>query len=461
MDEQTQERLELTAGFIPWGAWEEVLQDFPGGPLRVPRVSEKSLGEITTSLRERKGWLKTQKLTDILSLVGEAIYQWSQPDFPLRRQVLQRLPAFTGYPAFVVEQGLEQFLHHLSAENLWGVLQEELGDPLILEEWRPRKFPKALTRAYSPHLVFHLIAGNIPGLSLEAIIYSLIIKSPALLRISRYEPLLGPAFARTLYQVSPELGSCIAVLWWPADRQDLLQKALQECDGAVLSGGRETLCSVLPLVPSYVKVVCHPYRLSVALIGKEAVTPSLAKRLSEDVRLFDQQGCLSPGVVWVEKGGELSPRDFAFLVADFLNLKRGDSGFARSVGESAQVWSLRSLYQMEGALVITPSENTRWTIVVEDKPGIPEGFPPGFLFIKPVDHLEEALEQLKPKSSFLQGVGLEVALERKEELVEKLGEMGASRICSVGEMQRPPAGWRQDGRFHLLDLLRFCDWENL
>lgn len=459
MDEQAQGELELTAGFIPQKAWEGVLQDFPGGPLRVPQVDAKRLEEITTFLRERKGWLKNQKLADIISLIGEVIHQWSQPDFPLRRQVLQRLPAFTGYPAFVVEQGLEQFLHHLSEEGLWGVLQEELGDPLILEEWCPRKFPKALTRAYSPNLIFHLIAGNIPGLSLEAMVYSLMIKSPALLRISRYEPLLGPAFARTLYQVSPELGSCIAVLWWPAHRQDLLQKALQECDGAVLSGGREALHSALSLVPPHVKVVCHPYRLSVALIGKEAVSPPLAKRLSEDVLLFDQRGCLSPGIVWIEEGGELSSRDFASLVANFLNQKGRGLGSVRSVGESAQIWSLRSLYRMAGALVIAPSESTHWTIVVDEKPEMPEGIPPGFLFIKPVSHLGEALEQLRPKGSFLQAVGLEVAQERKVELVEKLGELGASRICSVGEMQKPPVGWRQDGRFHLLDLLRFCDWE--
>jgi len=44
-------------------------------------------------------------------------------------------------------------------------------------------------------------------------------------------------------------------------------------------------------------------------------------------------------------------------------------------------------------------------------------------------------------------------------LALKFAHLGAKRICPLGEMQRPPLGWRHDGRPALGDLVTWCDWE--
>ena len=44
-------------------------------------------------------------------------------------------------------------------------------------------------------------------------------------------------------------------------------------------------------------------------------------------------------------------------------------------------------------------------------------------------------------------------------LQQRLGQAGVTRICAVGQMTSPEAGWHHDGRFSLLDLVRMVDIE--
>jgi len=37
--------------------------------------------------------------------------------------------------------------------------------------------------------------------------------------------------------------------------------------------------------------------------------------------------------------------------------------------------------------------------------------------------------------------------------------VGVTRICAIGAMTSPEAGWHHDGRFSLLDLVRMVDIE--
>ena len=44
-------------------------------------------------------------------------------------------------------------------------------------------------------------------------------------------------------------------------------------------------------------------------------------------------------------------------------------------------------------------------------------------------------------------------------LAQALGDAGVTRICAIGAMTSPEAGWHHDGRFSLLDLVRMVDIE--
>jgi hypothetical protein len=57
----------------------------------------------------------------------------------------------------------------------------------------------------------------------------------------------------------------------------------------------------------------------------------------------------------------------------------------------------------------------------------------------------------------LQTVGLAAAPEELLALGDALGQAGVTRICALGAMTSPEAGWHHDGRFSLLDLVRMID----
>jgi hypothetical protein len=73
--------------------------------------------------------------------------------------------------------------------------------------------------------------------------------------------------------------------------------------------------------------------------------------------------------------------------------------------------------------------------------------------------LEGALPYIEPYQQYLQSCGVAVEPTRLYELAELLGAIGVNRMCTVGEMNRAKAGWHHDGRFNLIDLVRFTDVE--
>ena len=44
-------------------------------------------------------------------------------------------------------------------------------------------------------------------------------------------------------------------------------------------------------------------------------------------------------------------------------------------------------------------------------------------------------------------------------LSERLGRVGVTRVCALGAMTAPEAGWHHDGGFNLRDLVRITEIE--
>ena len=54
---------------------------------------------------------------------------------------------------------------------------------------------------------------------------------------------------------------------------------------------------------------------------------------------------------------------------------------------------------------------------------------------------------------------LSIAIGSLNELATQLARWGVTRICRIGQMQRPPLIWRHDGRPALADLVTWSEWE--
>jgi hypothetical protein len=161
----------------------------------------------------------------------------------------------------------------------------------------------------------------------------------------------------------------------------------------------------------------------------------------------------------------VSPRDFAhYLAAELGNLQRRFPRRDLALEESAAIagWrqaaELQSLADESAELLGAP--DAAWSVAYSDRPQplSPTGGGRS-ISVSAVDHLHDVLQLIAPHGRFLQTVGLAADPRELHSLADALGQAGVTRICAIGAMTSPEAGWHHDGRFNLLDLVRMVEIE--
>lgn len=298
----------------------------------------------------------------------------------------------------------------------------------------------------------------------------LLLKAAGIGKTSSTEPLMAVLFAQSLAQVSPNLASCLAVLPWKGGNAELEETVLEQADAVVVYGSSETVEQIKEKIRRPIPVLGYGHKVSFAAIGQEALTvdrfQDTVHRLAKDISIYDQQSCMSPQAAFVEKGGAVSPRQFAQLLASELEHYEIRHSRAKLTTEEMQaIRSLRSQYEAQAVNdpkieVYASKAGTEWTVVYHEEPGF-AGTPLNrTVQVFACDHLPECLSCLQPFRAYLQTAGVAVGPGRLEEFADQLGRTGVSRITALGRMTLGVPGWHHDARFNLLDLVRLVDIEH-
>ncbi len=430
----------------------------------VPSLSTAELQQIIDHLRAaREQCLVHLPVETILTSIDKVVSCFLAPDSLARQEAEVRLPEETGFSPTMIRHTLPLLFQEYRAEKLGALLDDELGDRRCLDAFVSRYGKKR--RAYGPSLSTHILAGNLPGAGLDGVIFSLLMKSAVLAKASSSSAFLPTLFACILTEVSPELGACLAVVTWPGGATSLEDLAFSQAEVVVASGSDDSLSAIRQRVRG--QFIGYGHKVSFSLIDRGSLTDarSLAHRAAYDVALFDQQGCLSPQLLYVEEGGAVSPREFATLLAEELaawqtKLPRGrvstEASMAiRRVRNEAE-W--QTLAGKDGALHAS-ANGTDWTVIYEADPT----FLPSSLYrtirVKPLPSLDHLNTILAPWRTRLEAVGVALTPERAPVVAEVLAQAGASRICPIGALQTPPLSWRHGGRPRIADLARWVEHE--
>lgn len=442
-----------------------------GVELRVPVLDPQGVSRILTRLRRaRAERLADRPVAEVVDAVDAAAARLARPDDPARLTLERALPVVTGYSPPMVHLILERMLADWRREPLDRLLAAELGDPRVLDAFRPD--PAAgetrRVRAFGPSLAFHVFAGNVPGVAVTSLVRSLLVKAATFGKTAAREPLFAAVFARVLGEVDPVLGECVAVTYWPGGTEPVEAVALNAADAVIVYGGREVADDLRRRRPEGTRLVVHGPRFSFGLVGREALAaPSAAataERVARAVAAFDQQGCVSPHVVYVERGGEVGPERFAERVAHAFDALEGElPRGALDAAEAVAIHQLRGRAEFRAAagaeIRLYASEGTEYTVIYDADPAFAPSCLNRVLWVKPLEDLGRAVAYVAPYAAYLQTVGLEGAGPRRAALAERLGRAGASRVTSFADMPWPPAEWHHDGRGPLRELLRWTDLE--
>ncbi len=114
---------------------------------------------------------------------------------------------------------------------------------------------------------------------------------------------------------------------------------------------------------------------------------------------------------------------------------------------------------MRGAAVWSSEGGTEWTVLYEDRPEFDLSPLNRVILVRGVASTSQALSALRRVGRHLQTVAVAGSDAEIPRLARELGELGATRVTSIGDAAWPATNWHHDGRFQFLDLLRFTDLE--
>lgn len=464
--------LRETAGYLPGlnadaVAWQTLTFENSAGSVEVavPVLTEQQVAALMQRVRNAsRSYLKSLTVAQIVDTIDRAIHRLLDPQDPWRRKADSVLPRVTGYDAEMVRLGLTGYLKTFRKPQLLRFLAEDFGNPQALDGFVPRT-KGGFSKAFGPDVAVHVWAGNVPGLCLWSLISGLLVKSGTVGKVASAEPLLAGWFAQLLVEVDPKLADCLAVIWWKGG--DAAQEKLffGQADLVLAYGGTAALADVRRQVPVTTRFLPFGHKLSFGLVAASALdarkAPRAAQLAAYDVVRYDQQGCYSPHVFYVARGGKIGPDEFSrYLAHELSALEKKYPRRRLSLGEAADLAAWRGAEEINSLSPGGPqvAGEGDWTVVYNNEV---QALSPGALNrtvrVGAVDQLADVMPLLEPHRAFLQTVGVAAAPRELFDLAEQLGRAGVTRICALGRMTSPEAGWHHDGRCSLLDMVQMVD----
>jgi len=245
--------------------------------------------------------------------------------------------------------------------------------------------------------------------------------------------------------------------------------AFAQADVVLAYGGNDSLSALQQQVPITTRFLPHGHKLSFGMVAASALSirkgQAVVQQAALDVMRYEQSGCYSPQVFYVAKGGRISPLEFAQrLLAELQTLQPRFPRRALSLEEGAAVatWresqALQSLSHPEWT-VLGQADDAACVVYSDQAMALQPTALLRSVWVVAVNHLGEVPALLKDARHVLQTAGLAASPEELLPLAQALGDVGVTRICAIGAMTSPEAGWHHDGRFSLLDLVRMVDIE--
>ena len=436
-------------------------------------ISPTLVGEACVALkRNRESYLLRRSTDQIIRTLAGVAAEWLSPDNRFRRLALEHGPAILGFSRETLTRGLDGFFRQLTAENLHALIKQDLGDARRLDQLTSTDVEQQSGRAsiaLGPEFLVHIAAGNIPNPTLMSMVLGLLTRSAQFVKCAQGTTLLPRLFAHSIYEYDPKLAACIEIAEWQGGNVALEEVLFAEADCVTATGCDETLAAIQKRLPQRVRFLGYGHRVSFGYVAADVLTEhntrKVIARAADDVTAWDQLGCLSPHVIYVQSGGHSSPEEFARQLAE--ELARRESIEPRGAAReeiAAHIASRRAIYELRAAhstetQVWKSNDSTAWTVVCETEARFQLSCLYRFIYVKPVADIEGAMRNADAVRTHVSTIGIAVPEHRAGEIATQLARWGAKRVCPLGQMQNPPLTWRHDGRPALADLVTWMDWE--
>ena len=431
---------------------------------RVPQLAGAQLQQVIAHIAAARAQLQQIPVSNIVHAIDAVAARIAAPDTTEGMAARALLPACTGFSRETIEDVLTHMTADWSRASLELMLRSELGNAAVLDAPAVHAPTGRTLFASGPRLAYHVFSGNVPGVAVTSIIRSLLVKGATLGKTASGEPVLPVIFARALADVAPDIAQALAVTYWPGGSEELEACALQSADAVVVYGGEETVHSISARITPQARLLVHGPRLSFGIVGREA-TIAVARDIAAATAAYDQQGCVSPHVVYVEAGAAFDAATLARAVANELELLAGSQPRRRlSHAEVIAIREARARAEFRaiaGANVgLFGPQDTSYTVIYDAETKLPVSCLNRTLYVMPVADAEAVTAIVAPHKHVLQSAAIAgISGVRLHDLARRLALCGVTRLTSFGMLPWPPMWWHHDGRGPLNELLTWHDLE--
>jgi len=400
-----------------------------------PAALSPTIADIDRASRQiRSAIVRRIDPFEIADSLARVIGRWRAKNHAPRKAVLAHISELLGFSVPLLDESLDALLQPFTLESL-----RELASRVQVR----------------PRLLGLIAAGNVAGAGMHEIAIALLAGCGLVIKSSAREPFFFAEFARTLADEAPLLADRICVFNWSRDRGDLTRALRRGCDLIVAYGSDETMAAL-----GGPDIVAFGGRISAAIVTRSAAesqAAEIASRLSRDVSLFEQLGCLSPHHVFVE-GGEDDGLSFARELANAMGataarlapptrLDLEDAAALRAVREAARWRSIAGepVHLFEGP-------GLSWAVIYDRD--APLAASPGLrcVHVSAVRDAADLEARIADASGRIEAVAIASPIGGDSRFREVLSRASVSLIAAPGEMQSPPLLWRHgEGRF--LDIM--------
>lgn len=355
----------------------------------------------------------------------------------------------TGMSPEMVEEALKNFTKHLRWKQLSKIREKQL-----------RHIPPRV-RVY-PRIIFHVLAGNLFLSGWESMLLGNLLGACNIVRTSSHDPLFPHIWVKALSQADSLFADANFVGWWPHEENALTSALIQSADAVVAFGDNSSVGAIRSLVPLHTRFVGHGHKLSFALVegsllDDDTLSCNLARAAAYDFSVYDQQGCLSPRCLFIQGGSEKCIKRFAEYIVDFmcqlshalplhkLTLEEAAT-LAREREEALIEYSATasktSRHKDFSATTVFSAPSDKFLVMRRSLAPFAPSPVNRVVTIRTFKTTNELKKVLEPYRGLISTFGVS---SPRDEWLHLAKTLLVGRVCSLGNMQKPPLGWTHDG----------------
>lgn len=407
---------------------------------------KESLATIMERLRENLTWIRKQPIDALIGLIAQVAKKWTASAGNSSKTMQ------TSGMSFLASWCTPEHLTSLMTEGLNG--NRMYADTFLSVSDDSIQLRKAVSRG----LACHWLAGNVQVLGMFVLIESILTKNVNILKISSKDEgtfcSLLKAFEGESYRTAggctvtgDDLLKTIAVVYYDHSDKELGQLMSEKADIRIAWGGADAVTAVTNYPAKYdcEDLIMGP-KLSFAVVSREAISDEhkakkIGRRIGIDASVFDQTGCASAHNVYVERGGAITPEEFARYLAEgmkkaAIQIPKGNI----SAEQIAAIHSIRGVYDFKG--MVMGDSDSNWTVLYDPDDELCKPVYSRVIFVHPVDSIMDAASHIDDN---IQTIGLAADGQKALEFATAAADRGAVRFPVCGRMLNFDSPW--DGMY--------------